>query len=230
MRLIFVRHGHPDYRTDSLTPLGWEQAKCAAERLALEPITQIYCSPFGRALQTAVPTAEKLGLPLRILEYMHEVNWRPIRETEESKQNPQIYHPWLVSHELTKQGVDLLTADYSRMECWTNSTLQYCYARISEGIDSLLLEKGYKRNGNGYTCIRENDETIALFAHHGSGSCLFSHLLNIPLLAMFAGYEYTYAGISVFNFNAKPGEGLVAQLQTFNDHSHIDNCETMLMQ
>ena len=32
MRIVFVRHGHPDYKNDCLTPLGHEQAKAAAAR------------------------------------------------------------------------------------------------------------------------------------------------------------------------------------------------------
>lgn len=38
MRIIFVRHGHPDYKNDCLTPLGHEQAKAAAARLQNEKV------------------------------------------------------------------------------------------------------------------------------------------------------------------------------------------------
>ena len=34
MRIIFVRHGHPDYKNDCLTPLGHKQAEEAAKMLA----------------------------------------------------------------------------------------------------------------------------------------------------------------------------------------------------
>ena len=34
MRIIFVRHGEPDYVRDCLTDTGKEQAAAAAERLA----------------------------------------------------------------------------------------------------------------------------------------------------------------------------------------------------
>ena len=32
MRMIFVRHGHPDYKNDCLTDLGRKQAEAAADR------------------------------------------------------------------------------------------------------------------------------------------------------------------------------------------------------
>ena len=33
MRIVFVRHGHPNYENDCLTPLGKQHAEAAAERL-----------------------------------------------------------------------------------------------------------------------------------------------------------------------------------------------------
>ena len=53
MRLLLVRHGHPNYELDCLTPLGRLQAEAAAERLTNENIDAIYASTCGRALETA---------------------------------------------------------------------------------------------------------------------------------------------------------------------------------
>ena len=39
MRIIFVRHGEPDYARDCLTEAGRRQAAAAAERLAEEGIS-----------------------------------------------------------------------------------------------------------------------------------------------------------------------------------------------
>ena len=230
MRLIFVRHGYPDYKTDSLTPLGQQQAARAAVRLAGEPISEIYSSPFGRAWQTAQPTAERFGLPVQIVDFMHEIDWHPLTGTEEEKQSWEIYHPWVMSHKLAKEGVNLRTVDYETLECWSNSTLKNCYAHVCTESDKWLEELGYARRGEGYECLRENNDTIALFAHHGSGTCLFSHLLNIPVLYLFAAFQYNFTGITVFDFNGKPGDFLIPEMEVFNDHSHIEDCEMPLMQ
>ena len=53
MRIIFVRHGEPDYVHDCLTEKGKIQAAAAAERLRDEGIAEIYSSPLGRARETA---------------------------------------------------------------------------------------------------------------------------------------------------------------------------------
>ena len=75
MRLIFVRHGEPDYEHDCLTENGKVQAKDTAERLAKEKLSAIYSSPMGRARETASYTAEGRGLEIQILDSMHEINW-----------------------------------------------------------------------------------------------------------------------------------------------------------
>ena len=63
MLLYIVRHGHPDYTTDSLTERGWLQAEAVGKRLAATGIDQVYASPMGRARQTAEPTCRLLDQP-----------------------------------------------------------------------------------------------------------------------------------------------------------------------
>ena len=76
MRIVFVRHGEPNYELDCLTPLGRKQAKAAAERLREEGIEEIYSSPFGRAKETAQAASDALGIrPIRVLDFMHELYW-----------------------------------------------------------------------------------------------------------------------------------------------------------
>ena len=50
MRIVFVRHGEPDYANDCLTDAGKVQAAQAAQRLRSEGISEIWSSPFGRAM------------------------------------------------------------------------------------------------------------------------------------------------------------------------------------
>ena len=75
MRIVFVRHGEPDYEHDCLTPAGREQALAAAERLKEENIEEIWASPLGRAQETALAASSVLGLPVKTLDFMREVHW-----------------------------------------------------------------------------------------------------------------------------------------------------------
>ncbi len=52
MRIIFVRHGEPDYSTDSLTENGKKEAEALAERTSKWNVDKFYVSPQGRAFST----------------------------------------------------------------------------------------------------------------------------------------------------------------------------------
>lgn len=77
--MILLRHGQSEFnlhfsvtRRDpgivdpQLTELGHAQAAEAAEQLSHERIERIIVSPYTRALQTARPVAERLGVPLQV--------------------------------------------------------------------------------------------------------------------------------------------------------------------
>ena len=68
MRIIFVRHGHPDYTKDCLTELGHKQAEAVAERLKDEKIDKFFSSSCGRAYETALHIAEGRGMEVEKLD------------------------------------------------------------------------------------------------------------------------------------------------------------------
>ena len=59
MRIIFIRHGDPDYEKDSLTEKGWREAALLAERVARWKVTDFYVSPLGAGYR--FPEPEKSG-------------------------------------------------------------------------------------------------------------------------------------------------------------------------
>ena len=73
MRIFIIRHGDPDYQTDSLTLRGRREAEALAAYIERLQLTHIYCSPLGRAQQTCRPCAEKLGLPVETLSWTREL-------------------------------------------------------------------------------------------------------------------------------------------------------------
>jgi len=92
MRTIWiVRHGnrydfvHPEWFNNAprkydppLSDDGTIQAQTLAEKLKLEPVNYIFCSPFLRAIQTAYPIAKQLNLAINIeagLGEWHNPHW-----------------------------------------------------------------------------------------------------------------------------------------------------------
>src|SRR5579859_7235585 len=86
--IYFVRHGDAlpdqdeivmgDYDAQALSNLGRRQAVALARRMALYKPTAIYSSPTGRAIQTARPTADALGLTTQLDSDLREVELGPI--------------------------------------------------------------------------------------------------------------------------------------------------------
>jgi len=74
MVLYLVRHGETTYNAEGriqgqsdapLSALGHRQSRAVAEALSTTAIEAIYSSPLRRALESAAPIAERLGLPVR---------------------------------------------------------------------------------------------------------------------------------------------------------------------
>lgn len=220
MKIVFVRHGHPDYANDTITELGKMQAEAASLRLAAYPFTRIFASTCGRAVKTAEYTAEKCGLPVEQLPFMREISWNPPDRTDEEKER-DIFHPWHRADRLKNQGIDLLTYDYAHDPVYQRSLIPASEKTVREGIDAWLLSLGYEREGLGYRVLRENNETVALFSHAGASSCAFAHLLSLPLFYVFSHFSIDFTGITEIRLRGETGAFAVPQITLFNDHRHI---------
>ena len=219
MRIVFVRHGEPDYVSDSLTALGREQARAAAIRLKEEGIEEIWSSPLGRAMETAKATSEVLGLPIQTLDFMREVSWGSIDGSE------ILYggHPWAIVFEMAKLGLDLNDPNWRDLPDFRNNKLLECIDRIENGIDQWLERYGYVREGRYYrhTVEEKQQRTIALFSHGGSSCAAMGHILNLQFPYACALLHIDYTGITVVQMESRSGSGTLSRLTPSNDARHI---------
>jgi broad specificity phosphatase PhoE len=80
MDLLWIRHGEPEriapgtgVRADpALTEQGRDQARRIADWLSFEPVDAVLSSPMRRAIETATPIAEKLGVDVEIVDGLTE--------------------------------------------------------------------------------------------------------------------------------------------------------------
>ena len=113
LRLVLVRHGQTpsnvvgslDSRPPgpSLTDLGRQQAVAVAESLAGLPVVAVYASVAVRAQETAAPIAAAHGLPVQVVEGIHEAFVGDL----ECRNDPEslaaflaVFHRWTRSLEL----------------------------------------------------------------------------------------------------------------------------------
>ncbi len=215
MRIIFIRHGEPDYVNDCLTETGKKQAEAAAKRLEREGITKIYSSPMGRATETASFTAKRLSLPIQTLTFMHEISWGGPGVPAEG-------HPWTVSDwMISRDDFDFYHADWRKHPAFRENTAVRYLDEISGQIDRLMLEHGYRHEGTRFFCETSQQETFAIFSHGGSGACVLAHLLALPFPYVCTVLPYEFTSIIILEFPVQPGEYIHPRIELFNDAAHI---------
>nr|MCR5032118.1 GNAT family N-acetyltransferase [Lachnospiraceae bacterium] len=214
-RFIFVRHGEPDYRHDTLTEMGKLQAAAAAERLKDEGIEEIYASTMGRAYETAAYTAEKIRKPITKLEFMREIGWGGENLRDGG-------HPWtLGAHMIDHENYDFFNGDWKKHPDFAGNKALECYEKIGKEIDRLLEKEGFIHEGNRFLCKATRSKTIALFSHGGSGACALSHILGMPFPYVCTVMPYEFTSVTILEFPVKPGFYVHPRLELFNDTAHM---------
>lgn len=222
MRIIFVRHGHPDYARDCLTPLGVRQAEAAAFRLQGEGVSRIFSSTCGRALETAERTAELLHLPVERCEFMREIRWG----TAEGEALYEDGHPWSTADRMVAQGESLLDAAWAEQEPFRRNRVVGNIAMIASAMDEWLAGLGYIRDGLYYRLTGDAPDTIAVFSHGGASAAMLSHLFNLafPFTCAAMGPDYTAVTIAVLPNT--PGSLVSPRFELLNDAKHIRDLRT----
>ena len=219
MRIIFVRHGEPDYERDCLTERGRIQALAAAERLREEGIAEIWSSPLGRAAETAAAAAEALSLPVRTLDFMRELHWGSIDGTPV----PADGHPWDLADMLAAEGWDLTDPGWREHAYFRNNLVTAEADHVARKTDEWLLSLGYERNGAYYRSVRPDNRqvTVALFCHGGSSAAAMGHILNLPFPSACGLFHLEFTGITVIRLDRNPGTQALPCLELANDGRHI---------
>lgn len=166
-RFLLVRHGQTAWNKDlhfrgttdlPLSELGFAQAQRIAEWLKNEPIRAIYSSPLLRAIQTAQPLADALGLPVRIHHGLISVDygeWQGHTPKEVSTLWPDLYRQYLhAPHEVQFPGGESLPIALERAV-------------------AMLNELGEIHAG----------QTVALFSHEVVCKAVMLHVLGMELSA-----------------------------------------------
>lgn len=217
MKLIIVRHAEPDYSIDSLTPTGWEEARILADRLSKLDVKAFYCSPLGRAKDTASFTLKALDREAEILPWLREFPAQILKPNEES---PGIAWDWLPAD---------WTGDpaYYQMDRWDKTPImergnmaeQYAY--VTGQLDALLARHGYVRENNLYRAVQSNEDTVVLFCHFGLECVLLSHILNIPPMLLWHGTCAAPTSVTVLNTEERQEGYAYFRMSTFGDTSHL---------
>ena len=222
MRIVFVRHGHPDYVHDCLTPLGHQHAAAAAERLRGEGITQIFSSTCGRALETAAHTAELLSLPVERCDFMREITWG----TAEGAPLYANGHPWDTADRMVAEGASLLEMDWMQQEPFLRNKLISCMEQLYAAADSWMADLGYIREGLYYRVKGNTNRTVAAFGHGGASTAILSRLFNLPFPFVCTAMGPDYTGITIVTLPDTENALVIPRFELLGDAQHIRGLRT----
>ena len=217
MRILFVRHGNPNYDLDILTELGHKQAEACAERLKGEGIEKIFSSTCGRALETAAHTAEKYGLDVVHCDFIREISWS-------SKDGTPIYengHPWNYASEYLKDNRSLIDVDWENDTLYSKSKTPDSFHKVGAGLDAWLETIGYKREGYYYRVLEKKYDTVAMFCHGGAFAVAFAHLFNLPAPFAFKCVPLNQSGVVEITVGGEVGDIVSPQLGTSYGICHL---------
>lgn len=217
MKILFIRHGDPNYEIDSLTEKGWREAALLADRISQLKIKAFYVSPLGRAKDTASLTLQKMHRKAEELPWLREFH-APIPDFHTGK--PRIAWDQLPTDWTAEPKYYDKTRWAQTMPMLQGHVIEEA-RRVWDGIDSILAHHGYIRENNCYRAVSPNEDTIALFCHFGVTCMMLSHLLGISPMILW--HSFCAAPTSVTSLiSEERREGIALfRMNAFGDTAHL---------
>ena len=217
MLLYIVRHGDPDYPTDSLVPRGVLQAEAVARRLEKVGIDRIFSSPMGRARQTAEPLCRLLGKDYTVEEWAKEITVLTELPEGGKKSVALVQNTRFRENDQWKLGAD------DAMECavFQDTDMAACYAYIEKEGNGFLERLGYREENGNYRILWPNEEKVVLFCHGNFARVWLSSLLKIPVHLMLSGFGYNHTGVTILSFKNNENGLAAPRCLSYSDISHL---------
>ncbi len=219
MRILIIRHGDPDYEHDCLTPKGKREALLLAEKLKKEKIDYLYSSPLGRAKETCETYARAVGREKDIVikpwlqEFTHSVKL-PSGEEQDN--------PWdMLPEEWANERKMYDFQRWQEQDIYREANIDKEYQKVIDGLDGLLAEHGYVREGNFYRVEKRNRDTIALFCHFGLEAVLLSRLCNISPLPIWHNFVALTTSVTTLYTEERREGKAVFRCCGFGDIGHL---------
>ena len=221
MKLYFIRHADPLYSLDSLTPKGWHEAELLAPRIKriyeTENVRTAYCSPLGRAQDTARVSLEPLGQTVVTKDWMLEF--------PAVMQMPEGYYrmPWDLLPAWWTTHEDLYDKDnwFRGPTMSRGGNVEEWYTRVADGIDSILSEHGYRRDGHFYRTDGGNGDTFLFFCHLGVMFVMLSHMLSMPTPVLWQNFFVAPTSVTLVSTEEVVKGEVAMRVKYFGDVSHL---------
>jgi broad specificity phosphatase PhoE len=204
-QIYLARHGETEWNairrvqgwTDiPLSTRGVAQAGALGDRLERIPLTAVYSSDLGRAMETARPAAERHGLTVEPLEELREKrfgDWEGLTQTELERDYAELWHRYHTERDLN--------AIVPNGETWP---------QVLSRMASALM-----------TILRDHpgpEDAVLVVGHGGSGRAIILQALQATLPTLLR-LHLDNASLSQMDFYGKAESRIVL----LNDTSHLSH-------
>lgn len=217
MKIYFVRHGDPDYKRDSLTPKGWKEAELLADRLTKLEVRDFYCSPLGRAKDTADVTLRRLHREAAVYDWLQEF---PARIQDPESGEKRIAWDLFPSYWTNRPGL-YEKDNWYRDPVMQSGNVEEIYKTVADGIDGILAGYGYRRTGMFYRTDGGNRDSIVIFCHLGVEFAMLSHLLGISAPVLWQGFFVAPTSVTILATEERKKGEVYFRCKALGDTSHL---------
>ncbi|MCI1209398.1 MAG: histidine phosphatase family protein [Treponema sp.] len=241
MRLVFIRHGDPDYEKDSLTQKGWREAELLSARVAKWKVTDFYVSPLGRAQDTAAVSLKKTGRKAHTVEWLQEFYYK-VKDPVTGQDH--IAWDWLPSF-YTSESLFFDKDKWIEAPVLKTGPIMEKYQEVCNGIDEILERYGYERQGMLYrtdgSILNPNfattdktaryelqtykktydDRTIVFFCHLGVMFVMLAHLLGISPVQLWQGFFVAPSSVTILNSEERVRGSSFFRVERMGDTQHL---------
>ena len=219
MKIVFIRHGDPNYELDALTEKGILEAKALIPRVEKMNADYYYVSPLGRARQTAQIAIERIDKEAKVLDWLREFP-AVVKHICEPDPGPQCWD-WMPS-DWAKDPSFYDIDHFFDHPVMANGHVKEIYEDVLRHFDALLKKHGYAKNGKTFDVLNGNHDTLCFFCHFGIECVLLSYLINVSPMILWHGFVAAPSSVTIVNTEERQKGIASFRISHFGDTSHLD--------
>ena len=219
MKIVFIRHGDPNYELDALTEKGILEAKALIPRVEKMNADYYYVSPLGRARQTAQIAMERIDKEAKVLDWLREFP-AVVKHICEPDPGPQCWD-WMPS-DWAKDPSFYDIDHFFDHPVMANGHVKEIYEDVLRHFDALLKKHGYAKNGKTFDVLNGNHDTLCFFCHFGIECVLLSYLINVSPMILWHGFVAAPSSVTIVNTEERQKGIASFRISHFGDTSHLD--------
>ncbi len=219
MKIVFIRHGDPNYELDALTEKGILEAKALIPRVEKMNADYYYVSPLGRARQTAQIAMERIDKEAEVKDWLKEFP-AVVEHICEPNPGPQCWD-WMPSDWAKEPSFYDIDHFYDH-PVMKKGHVKEIYEDVINHFDALLKKHGYAKNGKTFDVLKANHDTLCFFCHFGIECVLLSYLINVSPMILWHGFVASTSSVTIVNTEERQKGIASFRISHFGDTSHLD--------